>query len=278
MLKLLRLISNHTGYQMKSIFFYTIFLNLQLIISAQAPTVPQWITGKRIGYQLFYCESDIKYRTDYIVFIDEGIKTVQSFFSTPFKNEFSVYIHPDRKSMDIQWGKDWNQPGFKSECWMVASGVASRIDILSPEKWVREACEHDFADKLKTQQLITHELVHVFHGQLNTSPDFSDVTGIDWFVEGLAVYASGQCDKQRIYEIKSAVRRNAIPNSLDNFWSGNLKYGLSGSLVMYIDGRFGRHKLTELLKFNRKSDILNTLNISEQDLLKGWLSFIDTLN
>lgn len=67
----------------------------------------------------------------------------------------------------------------------------------------------------KTQQLITHELVHVYHGQLNASPDFSNVEGIDWFVEGLATYASGQCDSLRISEIKKAISGNKIPNGLD---------------------------------------------------------------
>ena len=80
---------------------------------------------------------------------------------------------------------------------MVASGVASKLDMLSPLQWAKESCEHDYADKLKTQQIIAHELVHVFHGQLNVSPDFSDVTNLDWFVEGLATYASGQLDKVR---------------------------------------------------------------------------------
>ncbi|MFZ4520792.1 MAG: hypothetical protein ACOYNC_03750 [Bacteroidales bacterium] len=49
-----------------------------------------------------------------------------------------------------------------------------------------ESCEHVYSEKLKTQQIITHELVNVYHGQLNAGPDFSDVSGIDWFVEGLA--------------------------------------------------------------------------------------------
>src|SRR6187551_2042138 len=112
--------------------------------------------------------------------------TTRQFFKSPFKNRFQLFIHPNRQSLDSSWQKDWNMPAFKSECWMVASGIATRLDVISPRRWDKEACEHVYAETKKTQLLITHELIHVYHGQLNTSPDFSNVDGIDWFVEGLA--------------------------------------------------------------------------------------------
>jgi hypothetical protein len=126
-------------------------------------------------------------------------------------------------------------PEFKSECQMVASGIATKLDVISPKMWDTEACEHYYSDNQKTQRLITHELVHVYHGQWNQSPDFSNVEGIDWFVEGLATYASGQCDEQRIADVKKAITENKVPSSLDNFWTGKNKYGLSGSVVQFID-------------------------------------------
>ena len=105
-------------------------------------------------------------------------------------------------------------PSFKSECWMVASGIAGKLDMISPKMWDKEACEHSYSETEKVQQLITHELVHVYHAQLNNSPDFSDTEAIDWFVEGLATYASGQCDSSRIKEIKKAIAENKIPGTL----------------------------------------------------------------
>lgn len=170
--------------------------------------------------------------------------------------------------------ENWKVPDFKSECWMVASGAAHKLDILSPEKWATESCEHTYDDKLKTQQLITHELFQVYHGQVNKSPYFSDAEGIDWFVEGLATYASGQCDDGRLREIIKALRENKAPASLDDFWTGRMKYGLSGSLVLYIDHTFGREKLKELMKFNKRSEILASLNITEADLLKAWKKYM----
>jgi hypothetical protein len=176
--------------------------------------------------------------------------------------------------LDKQWQKDWNMPDFKSACWMVASGVATKLDAISPARWDTEACEHSYSNKLKTQQLITHELFHVYHGQFNKSPDFGDVENIDWLVEGLATYASGQCDKERMDEVKKALAENKIPSSLNKFWSGSLKYGLSGSVVMFIDQRFGRTKLMGLLRFNKKAEVLSALQITEEKLLVDWKIYI----
>ncbi|MES1223359.1 MAG: hypothetical protein ABUT20_48135, partial [Bacteroidota bacterium] len=214
---------------------------------------------------------------DYLKTIATGIGSVNHFFESKFKSAFDIYIHPDRKSLDSTWAADWKTPDFKSECWMVASGVALKLDMISPKAWDKEACEHKYADSVKTQQLITHELVHVFHGQVNASPDFSNVEGIDWFVEGLATYASGQCDSLRIAEVKKAISGKLVPVILDNFWTGNLKYGLSGSLVMFIDSKYGRTTLKSLLPFTKKSEILDALKTTEIELLNEWAGYISKL-
>lgn len=160
---------------------------------------------------------------------------------------------------------------------MVASGVADKLDIISPKLWDTQSCEHIYSETTHTQQLITHELVHVFHGQQNVSSDFSNVEGIDWFVEGLATYASGQCDTQRITDVKKAISNNKIPKNLDNFWSGKIKYGLSGSVVMFMDNKYGRTKIIELLPFNKKSEILSALKTTESELLLEWQNYIQNL-
>ncbi len=234
----------------------------------------QWLTEKKGIYSLIYASSDKVNLEEYRVLIENGIKVSETFFGAPFKSGFSVYVHPDRHSLDSTWQKDWNMPEFKSECWMVASGVGAKLDMISPLRWDTESCEHKYTETQKTQQLITHELVHVYHGQLNKSPDFSDVEGVDWFVEGLATFVSGQCDAVRMAEVKKAVAEDHIPASLDNFWSGKLKYGLSGSMVMYIDSKYGRAKLKELLPFNKKLEILVALNISESDLINNWKAYL----
>lgn len=214
---------------------------------------------------------------DYNQLVEYGIKSVKSFFNATYNKEFNIFIHPNRHSLDSSWQQDWNMPEFKSECWMVASGVATKLDVLSPKLWDKEACEHIYSETEKTQQLIAHELVHVFHGQLNVSPDFSNVEGIDWFVEGLATFASGQCDTLRISEVKKAIIGKTIPENLDNFWTGKIKYGLSGSVVMFIDHKYGRIQLKELLPLNKKAQILSVLKTSESELLNEWKQYIQNL-
>lgn len=250
-----------------------ILLFLFLPVSQQQQNIT-WLREHSGIYNLNYSINDTSYKKEYKYLINKGVNSVEYFFNVPFMSNFEVFIHPGRASIDRQWADDWKIPGFRSECWMVASGVAGRLDMISPFSWKSEACEHDPGDSVATQRLIAHELFHVFHGQINISDDFSDLTGLDWFVEGLATYASGQCDSLRLEEVKQALIRGEIPASLDSFWTGKIKYGLSGSVVMFIDKKYGRNKLRDLLIFKSKSDLLKNLQISEEELLGKWKSFI----
>lgn len=236
-----------------------------------------WISEQHKGYLLVFTAADSNNTKTYSAFIDKGMAEVKTFFKVAYKTSFSIYIHPNRQLLDSTWQKDWGMPGFKSECWMVASGVAKRLDMISPKTWDTASCEHKYGETIKTQQLITHELVHVFHGQLNASPDFSNTDGMDWFVEGLATYASGQCTAERITEIKKAIAENTVPASLDDFWKGKLKYGLSASVVMFIDKKYGRKKLQQLLPLNKKVQLLDALSITETGLLQAWQNYLQQL-
>lgn len=236
-----------------------------------------WILEKHTRYNLFFTTADIPYKEEYVTMIENGLRSVSIFFNGSYEKTFDVYVHPNRHSLDSTWQKDWNMPDFKSECWMVASGVATKLDVISPRQWEKEVCEHTYSEKTKAQNLITHELIHVFHGQKNVSHDFSDVQGLDWFVEGLATYASGQCDADRLSEVRKAIANNTIPGTLDKFWSGKMKYGLSGSVVMFIDSKYGRNKLLELLPVSKKAEVLSTLNTTESALLAEWKSYIHKL-
>lgn len=233
-----------------------------------------WLIDRNENFILYYTAWDASDKNTHKKMITDGIISVNQFFDSGFKKQFKVYVHPNRNSLDSTWQKDWKMPDFQSECWMVASGVATKLDWLSPKMWEKEACEHLYSETQKTQQLITHELVHVFHGQRNKSPDFRETEGIDWFVEGLATYASGQCDAKRLAEVKKALQENKTPNGLDDFWKGKTKYGLSGSMVLFIDRKYGREKLIGLLPLNKKSEILSALGTNETELLADWKRFL----
>ena len=63
---------------------------------------------------------------------------------------------------------------------------------------------------------------------------------------------------------------NKIPATLDYFWKGQEKYGLSGSMVAFIDKKYGRERLFELLKLTNKHDVLKSLALSEDQLIRNW--------
>jgi hypothetical protein len=246
-----------------------------ILLSSWKPFDKSWISEKHNNYTLLFTSIDRKNIKEYNRLVENGINSVKEFFSSPYKKQFKIFIHPNRMSLDTTWQKDFKLPGFKSECWMVASGDAGKLDMISPKLWDKLSCEHIYSETTHTQQLITHELVHVYHAQYGV--DYNNVEGLDWFVEGLATYASGQCDTLRIAEVKKAVNNNKIPKVLDDFWTGKIKYGLSGSVVMYIDHKYGRIKLKELLLVNKKSEVLSLLNTTEAGLLGEWRKYIQNL-
>lgn len=236
-----------------------------------------WIQENQEGYSIYYTPSDAADLTTYRMAFQRGISRSQEFFGKPYIQHFDIYIHPNRASLDSTWQSDWGAPAFKSECWMVASGVAGRLDLIAPNRWDADACEHPTMDTTAMQNLIAHELVHVFHGQHNPSPDFSEVSGLDWFVEGLATYASGQCDSLRMATVLEALNEDKIPGHLSAFWTGSLRYGLSGSLAMYLDAHYGRENIYQLLACTNLNALLDKLGVDEATLLHDWKAYVKSL-
>lgn len=254
----------------------SILLSVNLVLFARNATLPadslRWNKLSVSGYTIYYTTADDAVAKKLNSCLQSGMDHITRFFNYKFQDTFSVYIFPDRSSLDKQWQKDWSDPAFKSECWMIASGVAHRLDILSPNAWTKEACEHNANDSSEIRQVIWHELVHVFHGQHNPDHTFSYIEKLDWLVEGVATYVSGQLDEKRHQPVRQMIMDNKTPASLDEFWKGSNKYGLSGSMVAFIDKKYGRKKLFELLKDTSKQNVLKDLAISEEQLLSGWQS------
>jgi hypothetical protein len=222
------------------------------------------------SYELHYDLIDNQEASRITLWLNQGQQNIIQFFGTDFKRNFNVYLFSNRDSLDKQWQKDWNMPGFKSQCWMVASGIAHRLDILSPRKWSTQACEHDAKDTVATKKIIFHEIIHVFNGQHNPSPTFENIVNIDWFVEGVAVYASGQLDEKRYKSCRDFIIDKGGPNALSEIWKGENKYGLAGSLVKYIDNNFGRTTLVHFLSLTTATEMLDYLKISEEELISKW--------
>ncbi len=229
-----------------------------------------WLNKSEQNYNLYYSADNTSSAESVAEYVSVGIKAVETYFAKPFKNKFDVYVFPSRKDLDEQWGKDWGVQDFKSECWMIASGVAHRLDLLDPQVWKTDACEHNPDDKNHIQKLITHELVHVYHGQSSPIPDFTGMENLGWFIEGLAVLVSGQMDSTRVNSLTEAKEQNKLPADLKTAWSGKYRYAVCGSLVNFIEKKYGKEIIKKLLPFTKEEEILEVLDINQNKLLDDW--------
>jgi len=101
----------------KFIFAFCIFL------SAWKNADLHWLTQQHDNYVFHFTEADANNVSVYIAMLDKGMQSVTKFFTSGFQKKFDAFIYPTRKDLDSQLQKEWNMPQFKSECWMVASGI-----------------------------------------------------------------------------------------------------------------------------------------------------------
>ena len=203
-------------------------------------------------------------------FLLYGKEKIEIFFEHPYKNNITVYLFDSRNSLDEAFQNEWNMPNFKTQCWMVASGISDKLYILSPLIWQKEACEHNPNDLNKTRKLFIHELVHSYHAQYNSNKNMEGFSEMSWFVEGLAVFVSGQLTKEKEERLKLLKSDNALPDQLSKFWKGQNRYVVSGSIVKFITEKYGNEKIFECLKFQNTQEILSYLGITESELIFEW--------
>ncbi|MCI0751447.1 MAG: hypothetical protein L0Y35_06380, partial [Flammeovirgaceae bacterium] len=98
---------------------------------------------------------------------------------------------------------------------------------------------------------------------------------LDWFIEGLATYASGQLTDSKLNDVKADFQKGNTPKTLNQVWKGKLKYARAGSLISFIDKKIGRKKLSALLRFTGPKEILEFIGISEEELLNQWIKSLE---
>lgn len=199
--------------------------------------------------------------------VSASVKQIQSFFGASFPDPIHLQLVAERGNFDAAVAKFGLSP---TQCWMVGVGTADLMVVLSPQAWTKQACEHDPKDLKATRQLVKHELVHVYHGQFNPTRDFTGVDDLDWFIEGLAVFGSGQLAADRLAQVQAAVSAGQIPSALSKVWSGPNRYAFAGSLVLYVDQTWGRATTVRLLQVRNSAEALTLLGTSEESLLSGW--------
>lgn len=221
---------------------------------------------------LFYSPVDAGTVDAVSLYLVNGRERIEAFFGQPFRERFTVRLYPDRAAFTGFFKDAWGVPS--TECWMVAAAVAKTLLMLSPRVWKEEACEHDPDNAVHVQDIVTHELVHVYHGQHNPTGDFEGLEPIGWYLEGLAIYVAGQLERDRLADPAEAIETGAAPSRLADAWSGKYRYGVSGSMVQYIDVTYGREMTTRLLAATSQEEILSALDTSEEEFLAAWREFV----
>ena len=197
----------------------------------------------------------------------EGERRVTAFFEEGYPRPFETRVFPDRKALDAFVADRWKMP--PTECWMVAMGAGPIMVLLDPAAWRAQACEHDGTDERHVREIVTHELVHVFHGQHGPRPEFDGMDETGWFLEGLAIYVAGQLDATRERQAREAAAAGR-PTSRAQARSGTGRYAVAGSLVRYVDQTYGRAALKAMLRAVSNEELLATLGTTEERLLADW--------
>lgn len=210
--------------------------------------------------------------SDIAALVETGRGRVEGFFGQPFMSPVSIVIAPTRAAFDTSLPAKWELT--PTQCWMVGVGGGNMLALLSPSAWAGQACEHDGKDARHIQEIITHELVHVYHGQRNPTGDFMGMDDAGWFVEGLAVLVSGQLDDGKRPAAADAIASGAAPSKLADAWSGKFRYGISGSMVAYIDSAYGRPAVIDLLPAITNEQILHKLGVTEAEFLARWRNWV----
>jgi len=205
-------------------------------------------------------------------YVAEAEKRITTFFGSRFKNGITVRVLPSRKAFDEALFKRWKME--PTQPWMVGAAGADVLFVLSPRVWKTEAQEHNPDDAKEVAEIVCHELVHCYHSQINPSRELEGLDAMAWFVEGLPTYVSGQLERSHKGIAKREVKAGRIPARLEDAWTGRGRYAIAGSMVRFVDEKFGRKKVIELLRTAANDEAMKALGTSEEGFLSDWKASI----
>lgn len=190
-----------------------------------------------------------------------------------FRDTVSVRIFPSREAFTAALRDAWGLS--ETTCWMVGAADDHVLYLLSPAVWGEQhVCEHDPNDASHRRMLIAHELVHVYHGQVNPSADLGKLEDLGWFIEGLATFISGQFESSHAARARDAVAAGAVPERLARAWSGPYRYSVTGSMASFVDQRWGRPILREAMSVTTQEAILGLLGVTEIEFIRAWQDWV----
>jgi hypothetical protein len=235
-----------------------------------APASWQSFAGNNVTveYQVPDAARSAGLHTDAIV----GRASVEAFFQRELGAPITVRVYPDRQSLVAYWRSAWNQPSLEPECWMIASADDRLAVILAPRLWSTAACGHNGSDAEHVRRVVAHEIVHILHRRANGAPGFV-APNLWWFVEGAAVLGSGQLDAAARSRVRALVT-DYSPATPQSALSGPSGYDVVGSMAHYIDQRYGRASLADLLTARNEGELFERLGTSSAQFLADWRAFV----
>lgn len=201
--------------------------------------------------------------------IEDCSAEVEAFFGEPYATPFEARVVGTHEGLERLAREKWQAPELP--CWAVAMGSGSGLMMIEPTRWAEESCEHRDDGEEQVRGILRHELVHVYHGQHHVDSEFMESDAIGWYIEGLAVYASGQLDEKRIVQAQEAVSSGQGPVKVEDAWSGAARYAIAGSMAKFIDERTGGERRIELLSSRTTPEILAAAGFeAESGFLEAW--------
>jgi hypothetical protein len=232
------------------------------------------IVEEHTGYRLEYVAGDRAVAQSLIPMIERGRPMAEQFFATTYPSSFVVRVMPDRAALTAYWRVAWNQPTLQTACWMIAAGWAPEFDILSPTAWRTESCGHDGTNVTHVANVVAHELVHVLHGQRNSSFIGLLSASTPWIAEGLATFASGQWASEYAASARATVAGGFAPQTFAELWASPANYALAASVFAYANQRYGADAVRRLLTVRSEAELLAALSTDAPRLLRdtrAWL-------
>ena len=195
------------------------------------------VTSQDSGFTYRYVAADQAALDRLKVIVPASAGRVNAFLGLPYVSSIEVVVYPNRAQFVAKMREIWNLPGdVDVECWAIATAGRAGIYLLSPRVWQTEACGHSDSTEHLTG-VVAHELVHVLHVQQQRAqlPNETLFMTTRWIIEGLAVYASGQIEREYASQARSRFAAGFAPHTFVELYDDPAFYGLAGSLVGYID-------------------------------------------
>ena len=231
----------------------------------------EWLTVRDAGVTIEYAAADAQWAAQLLSDAKAGRALITQFFSLDTLADIRVQVYPDRSTMEPAWRTIFNAPNMKFQCWMIANASRQLVVMLSPRVWAAQTCGHSATDARYVARMVTHELVHMLHRRVLSDASVNGFGGNWWWIEGLAVYASGQFDAGMAAHARQGLSQSP-PASLATMMETNFGYAFAGSVVAYIDRTRGRSPMIALTFAPTADALFSMLGVSSGELFEAWHS------